>query len=209
MARAEKFAEKVGGTVRMDSKGKPVVGYGGKSPDGNGAIVKTEKKFGDFSTWKNVGQTLGGFFKALDGGGTNLGNGDGEYTGANGLKNFGKDFGKALGKGSTYVKAGGVIAVAGGVLSGQPEVVGGGVAAYRAGDTMDKISTGVLITTDIADKNGRDAVVRGVAFGVGQMVGTKIDSGISDEAAKTAATYVVDQTIDAAKEQSLTKEKDE
>jgi hypothetical protein len=63
MKRANEFAENIGGTVRMDSKGRPVVGYG--SANGDRVTVKTEKRFGDFFTLKNFGCTIGSFFRTL------------------------------------------------------------------------------------------------------------------------------------------------
>jgi RHS repeat-associated protein len=69
MARATEFADKVGGTISMTSKGRPMVSYGGKSADGEGVTVKTEKRFGDFSSLRNLGDTFARLDRAINNGG--------------------------------------------------------------------------------------------------------------------------------------------
>ena len=69
--RAQKFADKVGGTVYKNDAGKSVVRY-----EQNGETVHKGKGFGDFSSWKNFGETMGGLDRALEGGNDGANQGD-------------------------------------------------------------------------------------------------------------------------------------
>ncbi|MFQ6601393.1 hypothetical protein [Flavobacterium sp. C3NV] len=50
---------------------------------------------------------------------------------------------------------------------------------------------------------GGDAAIRLTGLAVGQIAGSQIDSKVTNEAVKLAATSIIDQSIDTAKDQAL------
>jgi hypothetical protein len=202
MARAERFAAKVGGTIMTRANGRPSVNYVTQSKDGEYAI-NNKRGFGDFSSWKNVGETLAGFDRALNAGGTNYGNGDGQYTGAAGMRAFGEDAGDA----STYVKGVGILVTASSVVVG-PEAAPVGMGIYEAGDAMDKVSTGMLIGADLNEGKTGDAAIRGGSMLLDHVVGKKIDAGSGNQGSKFYKKAVSGAVIDNAKNKALEQNKE-
>jgi len=192
MARAERFAEETGGSVVMNSKGKPTVNVVNEEGDG----IRNYNNFGDFSSWKNLGQTLKGFDAALEGSG---GNGN-EYTGDQGQKEFVKDMGTA----STYVKAAGVVIFALGMMPA-------GAAVFNVGSKMDDISTAAQVIYDIKDASngksgaGSNAIVGAVSLIGGNAVGNSIDKSTMDATQKFMTKAIAEKTIDVVQEKSTKK----
>ncbi|WP_262707620.1 RHS repeat-associated core domain-containing protein [Flavobacterium stagni] len=190
MARAEKFAKENGGSVVMNEKGRPTVNI--LNSEGNGII--SYDKFGDFSSWKNFGNTLGGFIKTLDAGGS----GGNEYTGTQGMREFGED----LGKGSTYVKGAGVIITASSVVFG-PEVAPVGIGIYDAGSGMDDVSTALQVTADIEQGKGAQATTRVLGLVAGKVADGVIDKNVSGSVSQTILKHRADNYIGLAKDNKI------
>jgi RHS repeat-associated protein len=66
MDRAEDFANKTGGVLRMEN-GKPYVTVVSADEVEGGMVITSYSKFGDFSSWKNFGDTFRRFDKELEG----------------------------------------------------------------------------------------------------------------------------------------------
>lgn len=206
LARSEKFAEKTGGSIVIGENGKPRVNYLTKGEDGY--TINSTNKFGDFSSWKNFGQTLKGFDKAMEGSydGANYG---GEYGGVKGMRALGED----LSNSSTYVKAGGVVVAGIGTASLQPKVVAGGMVMYDIGATMDDVGTGVQAYSDVVDAvNGKagsttNALVRTSALITGKVVDNAMDNSSLNSTNKFVGKVTGGIVVDQVKDASLTKEK--
>jgi len=206
MGRAEAFAEKTGGSVVIGENGKPTVNY--LTKDESGYTINSTSKFGDFSSWKNFGQTLKGFDKALEGSsdGANYG---GKYGGVDGMRKYGEDISNS----STYVKAGGVVVAGIGTGSLQPEVVAGGMVMYDIGATMDDVGTGVQAYSDVVDAvNGKagsttNTLVRTSALITGKVVDNAMDNSSLNSTNKFVGKVTGGIVVDQVKDASLTKEK--
>lgn len=198
MARAERFASKVGGSVVVGGSGRASVNYDAKGSSDGGMSFKSKSDFGDFSSWKNVGETLSGFSNALDRGGTNYGNGDGEYTGVAGMRAFGEDASSA----STYVKGAGILVTASSVVVG-PEVAPVGIGIFEVGDAMDKASTALLIGSDLNDGNLSNAGVRIGAEIIDAKVGKMIDASSLNSVQKFGGKAATDAVLDKTKGELL------
>lgn len=193
VARAEKFAAKVGGSVVMRENGRPAVNYNVQGTADGGMSFTTTSKFGDFSSWKNVGQTLKGFDAALEG------NGGNEYTGAKGMRDFGEDASTA----STYVKGAGALVAAGSVVTGQLEFAPVGMAIFEAGDVMDKTGAALLIGSDLNDGNLNNAAIRIGAEVIDAKVGKVIDASSLNGVQKFGGKAATDGILDKSKEQLI------
>jgi hypothetical protein len=194
MARAEQFAGKIGGSVVVGINGRASVNYNvGGTADG-GMTITSKSNFGDFSSWKNFKETMRGFDSASQGSGGN------EYTGTKGMREFGED----MGKGSTYVKATGVLVAGASVIAG-PETIPVGVGIYRAGDAIDNISTGLTIGADLDEGKVGDAAIKGAAMYIDNKIGNKIESGAGSQLQKLATEATTGAVIDNAKDNLLDK----
>jgi RHS repeat-associated protein len=153
MARAERFAQKVNGTVMTLSNGRPSVNFITLNSGGD-YVLNNQRSFSDFSSWKNFKSTMIGFDSAIQGNsdGTNSG---GYYGGESGQQKFIDETGDV----STYVKIGGLGVSASSIIFG-PGVVPIGIGIFEAGEAMDKTSTALQIGKDVADKNYDTAAVR-------------------------------------------------
>lgn len=198
LARAEKFAEKTGGSVVMDAKSKPTVNVLNAEGDG----IVNYNNFGDFSSWSNFGNTLLGFVKKLDEGGS----GGNEYAGDQGQREFVEDMGTA----STYVKGTGVVVASSSVFFG-PEMIPVGASIYNVGSKMDDVSTAAQVIYDVKDASngksgaGNNAIVGAVSLIGGNAVGNSIDKTTMDATQKFMTKVVADKTIDVVKNNSMKK----
>ena len=113
------------------------------------------------------------------------------------------EFGEDLGKSSTYVKAGGAVIVTGGVITGNPALVTGGVTVYKVGDNMDNVSTAISICNDFAKGNNakavKDITIKAASFGIEKYIDTKIPIETQVEV-NTITKYSVDKVIGKMKE---------
>lgn len=182
----------------MDSKGKPTVNVVNEDGDG----ISNYNNFGDFSSWKNFGETISGLESATEGGG---GNGN-EYTGEKGQREFVKDMGKS----STIVKGIGVGVYASSLLFG-PEMMIPGTCIYNFGSKMDDLSTAAQVIYDVKDaQNGKsgagsNAIVGAVSLIGGKVVGNSIEKSTLDVNQKFMTKVIADKTIDVVKEKSMKK----
>lgn len=190
MARAERFAQEVGGSVVVNERtGKPSVNYGVQDTSDGGFTFKSTSKFGDFSYWKNFKETMHGLDKAMQGTSGN------EYTGVQGMR----EFGDYLGKGSTYVKVTGVIITASSVLVG-PEAAPIGIAIYNAGGVMDDASTTLQTIADYSQEKNAQATTRVTGFVLGKVTDRVISKNISGEVSETILQHRADAYIGQAKD---------
>ena len=194
LARAEKFASKVGGSVHINElSGKPSVNYDAQSTSDGGVSFKFESRFGDFSSWKNVKQTLIGFDRALEGSsdGTNSG---GYYGGIKGRDKFIEDSSDT----STYIKITGLAVAATGDIPM-------GIAIYDVGENVDKASTGLQIIKDFTNKKIGSAVTRLVSEVATGKVDAIIDKSIKNEARKLGLKAGSEKIIESVRDSVVKK----
>ncbi len=132
------------------------------------------------------------------------------YKDKKGFKKLGEDLSSA----STYVKLAGVITVAAGAVTGQPEIVAGGIELYNIGDKMEDVADGVQVIDKVDDNKLTDAAVIVAGNAADKVVtGSVSGSEYGDDVQKFAGEVLGSETIDNVKDNALenneTKKKDE
>ncbi|WP_396157338.1 RHS repeat domain-containing protein [Flavobacterium sp.] len=99
------------------------------------------------------------------------------------------NMGDAMADGSNYVKGGGIAIAIVGALTGNPAAVAFGVEAYKIGDTMDDIGTGMSAARDFTSGNAAKGLIKAGSIGAGKVSDGIIDKTIPVSDAAQNATF--------------------
>lgn len=198
MVRAEKFAAKNDGRINRDSNGKIIsvtTTSGQVHADGNGmdVTVNTYKNFGDFSSFRNFGNTLIGFDKALSGSSDGFNTG-GSYGGLDGMRKFSEEannFGDALEDAGMAASATGA-----GVVAGAPMIL--------AGEIITGYATTLDIIADISEIKFQNVGIKTIGEGVQGALGKQIKKSRVGKAVEFGTKLVTKKTVDKVVEENTT-----